>query len=99
MTIYVDNDYKCHVADDGTMTVVDTDAFDGKCNEYIEGYRFVPAGETWTRDDGVQFAGQMVSPWRDIRQYNSEQQQYNQTLLAQYEQALTSIEQALEATS
>lgn len=24
MTIYLDNDYKCHVMDDGTMTAVET---------------------------------------------------------------------------
>lgn len=49
MTIYIDTNYKCHVTDDGTMTAVETDAFDGMCTEYIEGYRYVPAGQTWTR--------------------------------------------------
>lgn len=41
-TIYLDSDYKCHLTDDGTMTAIETDAFDGKCDTYIEGYRFVP---------------------------------------------------------
>ena len=31
MRIYIDDDYKCHVSDDGTMTPVETTAFDGKC--------------------------------------------------------------------
>ena len=63
--IYIDNYYKCHVADDGTMTAVETAAFDGMCEEYIEGYRFVPAGETWTREDGQVFHGEMIAPWRN----------------------------------
>ena len=42
MTIYIDNDYKCHVTDDGAMRVVETDFFDGKCAEFVEGYRYVP---------------------------------------------------------
>ena len=44
---------------------METDAFDGKCRQYIEGYRFVPAGETWTREDGQVFHGEMIAPWRD----------------------------------
>ena len=102
MTIYIDNDYKCHVADDGTMTAIETDAFDGKCNTYIEGYRFVPSGETWTREDGKSFTGGMVSPWvnwtaLDAAQREYEHEQYS-TLHAQnaeYEVALTEIETAL----
>ena len=47
------------------MTAVETDAFDGKCRQYTEGYRFVPADETWTREDGQVFHGEMVAPWRN----------------------------------
>lgn len=46
------------------MTAVDTEFFDGKCKQFIEGYRFVPAGETWIREDGQVFTGEMVAPWR-----------------------------------
>lgn len=65
MTIYIDNDYKCHVPPNDGMTAVETDAFDGKCRQYIEGYRFVPAGQSWNREDGAVFTGEMVAPWRD----------------------------------
>lgn len=95
MTIYIDNDYKCHVADDGTMTAVDTDAFDGKCDAYIEGYRFVPAGETWTREDGAEFSGEMIAPWCDWNELDEAQREYERQQLAQYESALTEIEAAL----
>lgn len=94
-TIYINNDYKCHVADDGTMTAVETDAFDGMCTEYIEGYRYVPSGQIWTRDDGVEFAGEMISPWRPWAELDAAQREYERQQLAQYESALSEIETAL----
>lgn len=65
MTIYIDSDYKCHTADDGTRRAFDVPFFDGKCAAFIEGYRYVPSGETWTRTDGQVFRGEMIAPWRD----------------------------------
>lgn len=65
MTIYIDNDYKCYTSPADGLTAVETDAFDGKCRQFIEGYRFVPAGQVWTREDGQVFHGEMVAPWRD----------------------------------
>lgn len=62
MRIYLDNDYVCHITNDGTMREAETDFFDGKCAAFIEGYRFVPAGESWTREDGVVFQGEMIAP-------------------------------------
>ena len=103
MKIYIDTDFKCHATDDGTMTAIDTDAFDGKCDAYIEGYRFVPAGETWTREDGVLFNGEMIAPWRPWaeldaaqRQYDGEQLAAAQSTISEYEAALSAIEQALK---
>ena len=64
MTIYIDDDYKCHTSPGDGLTAVETYAFDGKCRQYIEGYRFVPAGQSWTREDGEVFTGEMVTPWR-----------------------------------
>ena len=65
MTIYIDSDYKCYVSADGTMQAEETTFFDGKCKPFIEGFFFVPDGETWTREDGVVFTGEMVAPWKD----------------------------------
>ena len=84
MTIYIDRDFKCHTEPAASRTAVETDAFDGKCRQYIEGYRFVPAGETWTREDGQVFRGEMIAPWRDY------------TILAEF-QALYEEEQAKQA--
>jgi hypothetical protein len=60
MEIYLDSDFRCHLTDGGGMRQIETDVFDGKCAEYIEGYRFVPFGESWTRPDGVVFNGQAM---------------------------------------
>lgn len=92
MTIYIDNDYKCHVADDGTMTAMEMDVFDGKCDAYIEGYRFVPSGETWTREDGVLFVGEMIAPWRPWAELDAAQREYEQQQLAEAQAALAILE-------
>ena len=65
MTIYIDSDYKCHTSSGDGFTPVETDTFDGKCRQYIEGYRFVPSEQSWTREDGQMFHGEMVAPWRN----------------------------------
>ena len=78
-TIYIDSDFKCHVTNDGSMTSVETDAFDGKCDSFIEGYRFVPDGETWVRKDGIAFHGQMVAPWKDYNLLSTIQSLYEET--------------------
>lgn len=68
MIIYLDSDFCCHLTNDGTMQEVETDVFDGKPDEYIKGYRFVPEGQIWTRADGVQFPGAMLAPAKDYIQ-------------------------------
>ena len=105
MTIYIDSDYKCHTTTADGLTAVETDVFDGMCAAYIEGYRFVPAGASWTRPDGVVFQGEMVSPWKPWRELDSAQRAYEQEQLeslsaqnAQYEAALSEIETALGVT-
>lgn len=87
-TIYIDSDFKCHVTDDGTMTAVETSFFDGKCDSFIEGYRYVPAGKTWTRSDGSTFTGEMIAPWKDYAELDSAQREYERERLADAENAL-----------
>ena len=93
-TIYLDSEFKCHITDDGTMTSVQTDFFDGKCDSFIEGYRFVPEGMTWTREDGTVFCGNMVAPWRDHAILCAYQQQYEAMtaeLAAAYQEGVNSV--------
>lgn len=88
-TIYIDQDYRCHAANpDGTLRGVETDAFDGKCDAYIEGYRYIPAGESWTREDGAVFAGEMIAPAVDYAELDDVQRDY---MLAEYETLINEL--------
>lgn len=82
MKIYLDANFLCHISDTGGLTAGETTAFDGKCRQYIEGYRFVPAGESWTREDGAVFHGEMMSPAEDIRILEAAQGAYEEALAA-----------------
>ena len=104
-TIYLDSDFKCHTTDDGTMTPVETDFFDGKCDTLLEGYRFVPAGEIWTREDGTVFQGEMIAPWKPWDALDKAQREYereqikalsaeNETLIADMAQMIEEVYQS-----
>ena len=87
MKIYIDSDFKCHTTNqDGIFREVETDSFDGKCTAFIEGYRLVPNGESWTRYDGVVFTGEMFSPWKPYSELSVAQTQY-ETDMAQLQAA------------
>lgn len=96
MTIYIDSDYRCHVSNDGAMREFDVPFFDGKCDAFIQGYRYVPAEEEWTRADGEVFRGEMIAPWKPYDQLYKSQLEYE---IEQYKAALTEIETALGVTS
>ena len=94
MTIYIDDDYKCYVSEADGRRAVETNYFDGKCTEWIESYRYVPAGETWVRGDGEVFTD-MTAPWKDMANAYAAQAAYVTAQNAQYEAALSEIEVAL----
>jgi len=76
MKIYIDENYKCHTESAESLREFDVSFFDGKCRTLIEGYRYVPSGETWTREDGVEFKGEMISPWKDYSVLAEAQRNY-----------------------
>mgnify|MGYP007122672800 CR=1 FL=1 len=98
MIIYIDGDFKCHVSAAEGRREIETGFFNGKCPEWIESYRFVPEGETWTREDGEVFTN-MAAPWKDLSEAYVAQTAYVTAQNTQYEAALTEIEAALEVTS
>ena len=86
-TIFVDpNTFKCYVENDGTRIAVETTFFDGKCDSFVEGYRFVPDGETWTRSDGKVFHGEMITPWKDYNELDNIQREYERQLLKELQE-------------
>lgn len=87
MKIYLDKDFKCYTKENSlTVQSVETDYFDGKCTAFIEGHRFVPAGQSWTRADGVVFSGEMVAPLKDSQLLETVQGMYEQVQAGQEEQ-------------
>ena len=65
MKIYIDNEFRCYTTPADGRREQECSFFDGKSERFIEDYRFVPTGEIWTRNDGVQFTGEMISPMVD----------------------------------
>lgn len=90
-TIYLDSEFKCHLSKDVTMSAVETDFFDGKCDALIEGYRFVPAGESWIREDGEVFQGELAFPWKPMEEQDEAQREYERQILAEYAEALKTL--------
>ena len=86
MTIYVDNDNKCHVEPAEGRRAIDEPFFDGKCKRFIEGYLYIPNGD-----------GAMITPHEPYVILAAVQKQYeeSQQIIAEYEAALTEIEIAL----
>ena len=87
MIVYLDEAFKCHTSCDELVWAVDTPFFDGKCAEFIEGYRLIPNGESWTDEHGTVFVGEMIAPWKpysdlDTAQRDYERQQYRQAQAA-----------------
>lgn len=96
MTIYIDSDYKCYVSAAEGRRAIETGFFDGKCEEWIESFRFVPAGETWTRGDGEVFNGEMAAPWKDLSEAYAAQAAYLEQMLAASQAQTTDMQAVLE---
>lgn len=82
MLVFIDANYKCHVVDDGTMRAFEVPFFDNKAPAVIEGYNYVPPGETRIGVDGTAFQGEQRSPWRDLALLEEFQAQYEAQLAA-----------------
>lgn len=98
MIVYVDDDYKCYVQNNGARREFDVSFFNGKAPYFIESYRFVPHGEHWTRTDGTVFYGEMLAPWRDYSVAAVAQKSYEQAYYrvlneadAEYHEGVNSI--------
>lgn len=91
-TIYLDHDFKCHIANDGTMIEWQDEHgfFEGKCQSFVEGYRVVPLGREWMRGDGTVFRGEMIAPWKPYAGLIAAQAEYekNQAEMADMQEAL-----------
>lgn len=80
MVVYIDSEYKCHTQNSDKFRPIDSKFFDGKCKEFIEGYRFIPSGESWTREDGVVFKGELAAPFIQYIELDKAQRAYEREL-------------------
>lgn len=64
MKIFIDKEFRCHVENGIGRTPVDVPMFDGKCAAFVEGYKYIPAGETYTTEDGDVYRGEAMFPFK-----------------------------------
>ncbi len=92
MKIYIDSDFKCHTKPGDGLREFETKFFGNVPDAYVEGYRYVPEGETWVRktptynmeheivgESTTEFMGEMVAPWKPWEELDK--------ILREYEQA------------
>ena len=91
MEVYIDQSFRCHTSNDGTMIPIETNFFNDKCETFIEGYRFVPNGESWIREDGTVFHGQMITPFKPYAELDQAQREYEKQQLEEVQTALEII--------
>ena len=82
MQVYIDDKYMCHKTYSPEFRRVESDILDGMCNRAVNGYRYIPAGESWVREDGTVFAGEMIAPAEDIRLLEAAQEAYEEAMAA-----------------
>lgn len=96
MLIYLDSDFKCYTSKNkNTILTVETDFFNGKCNTFIEGYRFVPKDKTWVNNENIVFYGEMISPWKNFTDLDAAQRVYEQKLIKEQEMLIAELDAAL----
>ena len=87
-TIYIDDECKCHVSNNGSMTAIETDFFDDFCDELVECYRYVPEDREYVNADGMVFSG-MIAPWKPLPY--SKQREYERALIVDMQNALNKL--------
>ena len=79
--VYVDSNHKCHTTNpDGTFREVETDFFNGKCTEFIEGYCY---------DDSKGYV--QIYPWKPYSELDTAQREYERQLITIYEESLKTM--------
>lgn len=79
-TIFVDSEFKCHTSNDGTMTAVETDFFDNKCDTFVEGFCCEP------RENSM-----AIYSWKPYYELDNAQREYERALIVDMQNALNKL--------
>lgn len=80
MTIYIDAEFKCYTNPAPGLREFEEPFFDGAAPDFVEGYRYIPRGESWTDSSGNIYEGRTFFPWRDSQQLDAAQNAYTRLL-------------------
>ena len=87
MKIFIDSECKCHIDNpDNAFREYEVEDFNGKCQTFIEGHRYCPPDESYTRDDGEVFHGECIVPWKPLDELEDAQHEYEKQLLKEYQE-------------
>lgn len=79
MIIYIDSDFKCHTTNpNGVFREFDVPFFDGKCQRFVEGYKYCPDGESYVGKYGDVFRGECIVPWKPYFELDAAQREFEQ---------------------
>ena len=92
MKIYIDSDFKCHTKPADGLREFETKFFSNVPDAYVEGYRYVPDGETWVLktptynmehevvgESETEFIGEMMAPWKPWEELDKILREFEQT--------------------
>lgn len=92
MKIYIDSDFKCHTQPGEGLREFETKFFSNVPDAYVEGYRYIPYGETWVRKEPIynmdhevvgesetEFMGEMLAPWKPWEELDKILREFEQT--------------------
>lgn len=92
MRVYIDEECKCHTTNpNGVYREFEVPFFDGKCQTFIEGFRYCPDGESYTREDGEVFRGECYTAWKPYSTLEAAQREYERVLIADMQNALNKL--------
>lgn len=78
MKIFIDSQFRCNLSPGEGLREIETGFFDDKCTAFVQGYRYIPAGDSWIRSDGVVFTGEMIAPAENIKWLEAAQAAYEE---------------------
>ena len=97
VNVYIDSDCKCYAKELEGLTAVDAPFFDGKCEAFIGGYRFIPEGKSWTDGRGTVYRGETAFPWKPYGALDAAQRAYERGQYEAARAAYAALEEGLGA--